>query len=219
MGTLLQLIVSIAPLVFISVLSPVVFINGLTSVNMGGQKGGWAFAAGNALVLGAVGFAFFGVLGSSAASFAERQFASQAVDRFLAIAMFGFAGYLAWAQYASGHPRELSGRPAPHHPSPAAFFGWGVLGQVTNLTTLPFLAAVSQRIGAANLPMVVRLVVLLVTLAVVLVSSWGPVVIATVAPQHANISDATRACISRWMGLASIIALLAGGIVLLAQSW
>lgn len=219
MTTLVSLIVSIAPLVFLAALSPVVFINGTTSVTTGGQRGGWAFAAGNAVVIVPVGFAFFGVLGTSAADFAERQFASAVVDRFLALIMFGFAGYLAWTQWGSGKPHELGGRPAPRQPKAGALFGWGVLGQVTNLTTLPFLAALSQRIGASALPLIVRLGVLLVSMAVTLIASWSPAVLARFAPHWTGVSDEMRVKIAGWMSLISVVALVIGGIVLFAQSF
>lgn len=221
--TLSGLVISIAPLVLFSAVSPVVFLNANTAVQRGGQRGGWQFVLGNALVLLALGFACVGMLGGAATSFAEREIASRAVDRMLALALIGYGSYLAWThrrsvQRAHDRAQQDAEDPAGGRGQADGLVAWGALGMATNFTSLPVYVSVSQRIGAADIHWAARIAVLLVASAVVLTPSWLPVVIARFNPRRSEVSAATRARIAHWTGLVSIGACFLGGIVLLVTS-
>lgn len=223
MRTLSDLIVSIAPLLVFAAISPVVFLNASTAVSRGGQRGGWQFVAGNAMVIVALGAACVGLLGTAATGLAEREIASRTVDRMLGIALLCYGGYMAYTHHRSRSSRQADADQAAGEPAPTAaardgLVVWGAIGMMTNFTTLPVFASVSQRIGAANIDWAARVLVLALACVVVLTPSWLPVVIARLAPGRSEVSASTRARIAHWTGLVSIGACLVGGVILLITS-
>lgn len=96
MHALFHLVVTLAPLVAFASVSPVVFFSANTAVSSEGQRGGWSFVAGNAVVLRVLGTAFVGMLGTTATEFATRQIASSIVDKLLALVLIGYGVHLFW---------------------------------------------------------------------------------------------------------------------------
>lgn len=89
----------------------------------------------------------------------------------------------------------------------------------TNLTSLPLFMSASQRIGtAADVNLVVELVVWAGSAAIVLTPVWLPTVLEHVSQGRSHVSATTRAKIASWSGLASIVACLFGGAVLIVHA-
>ncbi|GAE76044.1 hypothetical protein JCM18918_1799 [Cutibacterium acnes JCM 18918] len=81
-------------------------------------------------------------------------------------------------------------------------FTWGALGMATNFTTIPLFISSSQRIGTADLPLVVRILTLIISWWIVLIPAWLPVVIDRLRPNSSGISGRTRERISHWTSVA-----------------
>ncbi|WP_203567272.1 hypothetical protein [Aestuariimicrobium ganziense] len=217
MHTLPQLLLTIAPLVVFASISPVLFLNAGTAVSRGGVKGGWQFIAGCAAVIIVLGTASVGVLGTVASDFAERQIASKAVDRVLGVALFGYGCWLAFSHWRShvGTADESSDeKPA----SDNSLWLWGVISMATNFTTLPVFVSLSQRIGASGLDWAVKIIVLVVCSLCVLTPAWFPTAVAHLFPGRADVNPTLGRRIRLWSGLASTLACLAGGVVLVITS-
>ena len=87
MRSVTELITTITPFVLLASVSPIVLLNASTAVSTRGQRGGWQFFAGNLIVLVLLGSASVGALGTAATDFADREIASETVDRFLGLGL------------------------------------------------------------------------------------------------------------------------------------
>lgn len=200
---------SVLPLTILAAVSPVIFLNASTVVTNDGGRGAIRFLAGNALVLVVLGGASMGLLGAAAAGDAARALASRWVDAALALVLIGYAVKLIRA---------------PHQPPPTAgqvvrpsrgVFAWGVIGMLTNYTTLPLYLSVAQRLGASPLPAVVNVLYLLVATALVLAPAWLPALLLRVAPGLVAVSPRWEGRIARGTRTASIVACFIGATFLL----
>ncbi|MBD4632436.1 hypothetical protein GUG51_17635, partial [Xanthomonas citri pv. citri] len=135
---------------------------------------GWAFVSGAGLVLGAIGVTSFGLLGSAATDFASRQLASRTVDRVLGVLLFLFGCYLARTKWVSHRVQKsrVKKTSGPRSAGAHGMFTWGALGMATNFTTIPLFISSSQRIGTADLPLVVRILTLIISWWIVLIPAW-----------------------------------------------
>ena len=97
-------------------------------------------------------------------------------------------------------------------------FTWGALGMATNFTTIPLFISSSQRIGNADLPLIIRILTLIISWWIVLVPAWFPVVIDRLRPNSSGIYGRTRERISHWTSVASIIACLGSGVIIIWTS-
>jgi len=229
MNGMTGLVLAIAPLTVLAAVSPVIFLNASTVASNGGRDALARFAGGNLFVLVVVGASSMGLLGAQAAGLAARELASRAANITLATVLLGYGAWL-----VVGYRRRHSGRragapipaPAPPEPAPPAaptasrpvargLFGWGVIGMATNVTTLPLLVSVSQRIGLAQVAAVLKVLVLAVVLAVVLTPAWLPGLFLAVAPDRVEVSQSARLGVARWTTLASIAACALGGAFLI----
>lgn len=205
-----HLLVGLLPVVLLASISPVVTLNASTAVSTEGQRGGWRFVAGQAAVLLVIGSACVGMLGAAASDVAEREIASHTVDRMLGLALLLYGVWLAWKWWSARNTvHDGAGRPTSR-----GMFGWGALGMATNFTSLPLYAAACQRIGASGLWWAVRVPLAAVVTACVLTPSWSPVLLARLRPGGGDVSPRTRARVARWTSLASTLACLLGGVVL-----
>lgn len=217
MATFVALLGSVWYLVLVAAVSPVMILNASAAVHGQGRREGWAFVAGAGIVLLAIGVTSFGLLGTAATDFASRQLASHTVDRVLGILLTLFGFHLAWKRWGSPRwkrPTEKHKNSGPRSTGTRGMFTWGVLGMATNFTTIPLFISSSQRIGTADLPMIVRILVLLLSWWIVLVPAWFPVVMDRIRPNGHGISGRTRERVTRWTGIASIVACIGSGIII-----
>ena len=216
MDTFVALLGSVWYLVLVASVSPVMILNASAAVHGQKQNHGWAFVSGAGLVLGAIGITSFGLLGSAATDFASRQLASHAVDRVLGILLFLFGCYLAWKKWGSHRVQKFRHKKSsgPRSTGAHGMFTWGALGMATNFTTIPLFISSSQRIGTSDLPLIVRILTLIVTWWIVLIPAWLPIVVDRLRPNSSGISGRTRERIGHWTSVASIIACLGSGIII-----
>ncbi|MES6213292.1 hypothetical protein U6N15_01955 [Cutibacterium acnes] len=216
MDSFVALLGSVWYLVLVAAISPVMILNANAAVYGQKQNHGWAFVSGAGLVLGAIGVTSFGLLGSAATDFASRQLASRTVDRVLGVLLFLFGCYLARTKWVSHRVQKsrVKKTSGPRSAGAHGMFTWGALGMATNFTTIPLFISSSQRIGTADLPLVVRILTLIISWWIVLIPAWLPVVIDRLRPNSSGISGRTRERISHWTSVASIIACLGSGIII-----
>ena len=162
MDSFIALFDSVWYLVLVAAVSPVMILNANAAVHGQKQNHGWAFVSGAGLVLGAVGVTSFGLLGNAATGFASRQLASHAVDRVLGVLLFLFGCYLGWKKWGSHRVQKFRGKKisGPRSAGAHGMFTWGALGMATNFTTIPLFISSSQRIGNADLPLIIRILTL-----------------------------------------------------------
>lgn len=214
MSTFFSLLVAVLPLSLVAAVSPVIFLNSSSVLGRGGVPAGLRFLGGNALVLLALGVASMGLLGASAASAAEREIASRAVDRVLGLLLFCYGAYLL-VQLV----RKATRPPSPQTPAVRGEFSWGALGMLTNFTTLPVYMSLSQRIGAAELPLVVRAVILLFATSIVLTPAWLPIVLRKFSAKGQVLSERSRKKISDLTQIISVAACLIGAAFLVLHGF
>lgn len=200
---------SVLPLTILAAVSPVIFLNASTVATNDGERGAMQFLAGNALVLAVLGGASMGLLGAAAADDAARALASRWVDAALALVLIGYAVKLI---RTPPKPPPTTGQAVV--PS-RGIFAWGVIGMLTNYTTLPLYLSVAQRLGASPLPAVVNVVYLLVATALVLTPAWLPALLFRVAPDLVVVSPRWEGRIARGTRTASIVACFIGATFLL----
>lgn len=209
---MLSMLVSIAPLCLLGAISPVVFLNASSALARGGNGGAARFLAGNLVVLLLLGFASMGLLGTTAASEAEREIASRAVDRFLGLGLLCYGCYLL-AQFLRKRSEPVPQQ--PQQPGTSGDFAGGLLGMATNFTTLPIFMSVGQRIGAVSAPMLLQLLIVVVAAGLVATPAWLPMAVRRFSPGDGVLSAGTRERISAATQALSIVACLAGALYLL----
>ncbi len=199
---------SVLPLSILASWSPVVFLNASTVASNEGERGALRFLAGNALVLVVIGGASIGLLGATAADDTARALASRWVDAVLALVLIGYAVKLIRTPPAppSTEPDQTPSR---------GVFAWGVVGMLTNFTTLPLYVSVAQRLGASPLPAVVNVVYLVVATVIVLAPAWIPALVFRFAPDKVGVSPRWRLRIAHGTRWASVVACCVGATFLL----
>ena len=96
-----------------------------------------------------------------------------------------------------------------------ALFAAGLLGMLTNFTTLPLYLSVAQRIGTVAAPWWARALLLVLVIVVVALPVWLPVGLRAVVPGHSRIGPETRRRIQTATQRISIGACFLGGAVII----
>jgi threonine/homoserine/homoserine lactone efflux protein len=205
------------PLVLIAAVSPVLFLNASRVVEAAGISAGLCFAGGAVLCLVAFGIPTMGLMGAATSQLLAADLASRGVDLTLALVLIAYG---AWQLVRSRRDRTTTG--ASHRnkdealpTTRRALFAAGLLGMLTNFTTLPLYLSVAQRIGTVAAAWWLR--ALLLTLVVVIVAApvWLPVGLRAIAPEHSRIRPETRRRIQKATQWISIGACFVGGAVII----
>ena len=142
------------PLVLIAAVSPVLFLNASRVVQAAGISAGLCFAGGAVLCLIALGIPTMGLMGAATSQLIAADLASRGVDLALALVLIAYG---AWQVVRSRRDRTAAGASSGNRddalPTGArALFAAGLLGMLTNFTTLPIYLSVAQRIGTVATP-------------------------------------------------------------------
>lgn len=218
MTSLASLLLYVVPICALAAVSPVLFLNASTVAGRDGARGSRQFLTGNAAVLVLIGLPSMGLVGAAGAAFAKRELTSSVVDGVLGAVLVAY-GVRQWLNRQKSKA-PLTGEEEQHRAAhQRGVLAWGVLSMATNLTSLPLFMSASQRIGtAANVNVVVKIVVWAVCAGIVLTPVWLPTVLEHVSKGRSHVSESTRATIASWSGLASIVACLFGGAVLIVHA-
>ena len=91
----------------------------------------------------------------------------------------------------------------------------GLLGMLTNFTTLPLYLSVAQRIGSVAAPEWARALLLVLVVVVVAAPAWLPVGLRAVAPEHSRLRPETQRRIQSATQRISIGACFVGGALII----
>jgi threonine/homoserine/homoserine lactone efflux protein len=205
------------PLVLIAALSPVLFLNASRVVEAAGLSAGLCFAGGAVLCLVAFGIPTMGLMGAATSQLVATGLASRGVDLILALLLIGYG---AWQLLRSRRHRTSSDalREKQDDALPAggrALFAAGLLGMLTNFTSLPLYLSVAQRIGTVAAPWWTRSLLLAMVVVVVAAPVWLPIALRAVAPKHSRLRPETRRRIQTATQRISIGACFVGGAVII----
>ena len=205
------------PLVLIAAVSPVLFLNASRVVEAAGISAGIFFAGGAVLCLVALGIPTMGLMGAATSQRLAADLASRGVDLTLALVLIAYG---AWQVARSRRDRTAAGasRETKDDALPTggrALFAAGLLGMLTNFTTLPLYLSVAQRIGTVAAPWWARPLLLVLVIVVVATPVWLPVGLRAVAPAHSGLRPETRRRIQTATQRISIAACFVGGAVII----
>ena len=205
------------PLVLIAAVSPVLFLNASRVVEAAGISSGLFFAGGAVLCLVALGIPTMGLMGAATSQRLAADLASRGVDLTLALVLIAYG---AWQVARSRRDRTAAGasRETKDDALPTggrALFAAGLLGMLTNFTTLPLYLSVAQRIGTVAAPWWARPLLLVLVIVVVATPVWLPVGLRAVAPAHSGLRPETRRRIQTATQRISIGACFLGGAVII----
>jgi len=205
------------PLVLIAAVSPVLFLNASRVVEAAGISAGLFFAGGAVLCLVALGIPTMGLMGAAASQRLAADLASRGVDLTLALVLIAYG---AWQVVRSRRNRTAAdaSREPKDDALPTggrALFAAGLLGMLTNFTTLPLYLSVAQRIGTVAAPWWARPLLLVLVIVVVATPVWLPVGLRAVAPAHSGLRPETRRRIQTATQRISIAACFLGGAVII----
>jgi threonine/homoserine/homoserine lactone efflux protein len=205
------------PLVLIAAVSPVLFLNASRVVEAAGISSGLFFAGGAILCLVALGIPTMGLMGAATSQRLAADLASRGVDLTLALVLIAYG---AWQVARSRRDRTAAGasRETKDDALPTggrALFAAGLLGMLTNFTTLPLYLSVAQRIGTVAAPWWARPLLLVLVIVVVATPVWLPVGLRAVAPAHSGLRPETRRRIQTATQRISIAACFLGGAVII----
>ena len=205
------------PLVLIAAVSPVLFLNASRVVEAAGISAGLFFAGGAVLCLVALGIPTMGLMGAATSQLLAADLASRGVDLALALVLIAYG---AWQVARSRRDRTAAGasRGTIDDALPTggrALFAAGLLGMLTNFTTLPLYLSVAQRIGTVAAPWWARPLLLVSEIVVVAAPVWLPVGLRAVAPEHSRLRPETRRRIQTATQRISIGACFLGGAVII----
>jgi hypothetical protein len=205
------------PLVLIAAVSPVLFLNASRVVEAAGISAGLFFAGGAVLCLVALGIPTMGLMGAATSQRVAADLASRGVDLTLALVLIAYG---AWQVARSRRDRTAAGasRETKDDALPTggrALFAAGLLGMLTNFTTLPLYLSVAQRIGTVAAPWWARPLLLVLVILVVATPVWLPVGLRAVAPAHSGLRPETRRRIQTATQRISIAACFLGGAVII----
>ena len=215
--TLAAFLAHSVPLVLIAAVSPVLFLNASRVVEAAGIFAGLFFAGGAVLCLVALGIPTMGLMGAATSQRVAADLASRGVDLVLALVLIAYG---AWQFVRSRRHRTSS---ATSHESKddalptggRALFAAGLLGMLTNFTSLPLYLSVAQRTGTVAVPWWARALLLILVIVVVAIPVWLPVVLRAVAPARSGIKPETRRKIQKATQWISIGACFVGGAVII----
>jgi len=205
------------PLVLIAAVSPVLFLNASRVVEAAGIPAGLFFAGGAVLCLVALGIPTMGLMGAATSQRLAADLASRGVDLTLALVLIAYG---AWQVARSRRDRTAAGasRETKDDALPTggrALFAAGLLGMLTNFTSLPLYLSVAQRIGTVAAPWWARPLLLVLVIVVVATPVWLPVGLRAVAPAHSGLRPETRRRIQTATQRISIAACFLGGAVII----
>jgi Sap, sulfolipid-1-addressing protein len=212
------------PLVLIAAVSPVLFLNASRVVEAAGISAGLYFAGGAVLCLVALGIPTMGLMGAATSQVVAADLASRGVDLTLALVLIAYG---AWqvarsrrARTATGASGTTTGASRTHKDDALptggrALFAAGLLGMLTNFTTLPLYLSVAQRTGTVAAPWWGRALLLAVVVVVVAAPVWLPIGLRAVAPGHAQIRPEVRRRIQTATQRISIGACFVGGALII----
>ena len=205
------------PLVLIAAVSPVLFLNASRVVEAAGISAGLYFGGGAVLCLIALGVPTLGLMGATTSQLLAADLASRGVDLALALVLIAYG---AWQVVRSQRHRSAAGDSSEtkDHALPTggrALFAAGLLGMITNFTTLPLYLSVAQRIGTVTVPWWARALLLVLVVIVVATPVWLPVGLRAVVPAHSGRSPETRRKIQTATQRISIGACFLGGAVII----
>ena len=214
--TLSTFLVHSLPLVFLAAVSPVLFLNASRVVESAGTKAGAYFAAGAACCLVALGVPAMGLMGAATSQKITAELTSRGVDLVLAVVLIGY-GVMQLVQ--SRRPRTPSkspngGQDAALPKDGRGLFAAGLLGMITNFTTLPLFLSVAQRLGAVSIDWALRGLLLLVVIALVVTPTWLPMLLHAITPAKSGLSPQLRARIQHATQWISIGACFLGGVAI-----
>jgi hypothetical protein len=205
------------PLVLIAAVSPVLFLNASRVVEAAGISAGLCFGGGAVLCLVALGIPTMGLMGAASSQLIAADLASRGVDLTLALVLIAYG---AWQVVRSRRDRTAAG--ASHGTKDdalptarGALFVTGLLGMLTNFTTLPLYLSVAQRIGTVAAPWWTRALLLVLVVVVVAAPVWLPVGLRVVAPEHSRLGPETRRRIQTATQRISIGACFLGGALII----
>jgi threonine/homoserine/homoserine lactone efflux protein len=205
------------PLVLLAALSPVLFLNASRVVEAAGISAGLCFAGGAVLCLVAFGIPTMGLMGAATSQLVATGLASRGVDLILALLLIGYG---VWQLVRSRRHRAASGSSRGNKDDALpvggrALFAAGLLGMLTNFTTLPLYLSVAQRIGTVAVPWWTRALLLIMVIVIVAAPAWLPVALRAVAPKHSRLTPETRRRIQTATQRISIGACFLGGAVII----
>jgi hypothetical protein len=205
------------PLVLIAAVSPVLFLNASRVVQAAGIAAGLCFGGGAVLCLVALGIPTMGLMGAATSQQVAADLASRRVDLALALVLIAYG---AWQVIRSHRHRSAAGDSSgtKDHALPTggrALFAAGLLGMITNFTTLPLYLSVAQRIGTVTVPWWAKALLLAMVVMVVATPVWLPVGLRAVVPAHSGLRPETRRKIQTATQRISIGACFLGGAVII----
>ena len=205
------------PLVLIAAVSPVLFLNASRVVEAAGISAGLYFGGGAVLCLIALGVPTLGLMGATTSQLLAADLASRSVDLALALVLIAYG---AWQVVRSHRHRSAAGDSSEtkDHALPTggrALFAAGLLGMITNFTTLPLYLSVAQRIGTVTVPWWAKALLLVMVVIVVATPVWLPVGLRAVVPAHSGLRPETRRKIQTATQRISIGACFLGGAVII----
>jgi hypothetical protein len=205
------------PLVLIAAVSPVLFLNASRVVEAAGISAGLYFGGGAVLCLIALGVPTLGLMGATTSQLLAADLASRSVDLALALVLIAYGS---WQVVRSHRHRSAAGDSSEtkDHALPTggrALFAAGLLGMITNFTTLPLYLSVAQRIGTVTVPWWVKALLLVMVVIVVATPVWLPVGLRAVVPAHSGLRPETRRKIQTATQRISIGACFLGGAVII----
>jgi threonine/homoserine/homoserine lactone efflux protein len=205
------------PLVLIAAVSPVLFLNASRVVGAAGIAAGLLFAGGAVVCLVAFGIPAMGLMGAATSQRVASDLASRGVDLTLALVLIAYG---AWQvarsrRHSTATDASRGNKDAALPTGARALFAAGLLGMLTNFTTLPLYLSVAQRIGTVTAPWWTRALLLVLVIVIVAAPVWLPVVLRAVAPAHSGLSSETRRRIQTTTQWVSVGACFVGGAVII----
>jgi hypothetical protein len=204
------------PLVLIAAVSPVLFLNASRVVEAAGISAGLCFGGGAVLCLLALGIPTMGLMGAATSQRVAADLASRGVDVALALVLIAYG---AWQVARSRRNRTATGASSGNKEAlptgGRALLAAGLLGMLTNFTTLPLYLSVTQRIGTVAAPWSVRALLLVLVVVVVAAPVWLPVGLRAVAPEHSRLRPETQRRIQTATQRISIGACFVGGALII----
>ena len=205
------------PLVLIAAVSPVLFLNASRVVQAAGIAAGLCFGGGAVLCLVALGIPTMGLMGAATSQQVAADLASRRVDLALALVLIAYG---VWQVVRSHRHHSAAGDSSEtkDHALPTggrALLAAGLLGMLTNFTTLPLYLSVVQRIGTVAVPWWARSLLLILVIVIVATPVWLPVGLRAVVPKHSGLRPETQRKIQTATQRVSIGACFLGGAVII----
>jgi threonine/homoserine/homoserine lactone efflux protein len=156
-------------------------------------------------------------MGAATTQLVAADLASRGVDLALALVLLAYG---AWQVVRSRRDRTAAGASSGNKDDALptggrALFAAGLLGMLTNFTSLPLYLSVAQRIGTVATPWWARGLLLVLVVVVVAAPVWLPLGLRAVAPEHSQLGPETRRRIQTATQRISIGACFLGGAVII----